>query len=579
MVRGWFSIVLGAALLSACNGGAGTSGGPGAAPPQNATIQNPSQGGTTRSESTTGASLIVATGKISAVSSDGFTIAGTDDTNTIVDVKKSTPEYGAGIAVGHYAVAVGTVSTSGALAPVEVGTSKTAIGTITDSGTVSRLNDGGFTMKSASGYIDVWVLPSTDVSGSIGVGDKAEVTGVGTTSTMIAASKLTMGSSTTSSSQTHILTADYLGAQSKFTWTAAAPYLTWASTDVSDSAAVHAAGIKTMVYVNPNRTIPDDELYDIASTGDFAHACSGSRITADLYANDAASAEYVMNIEAASMQELFAKYVKSLGGTFDAVYEDDAGPLTDYSVYHPFSALPCGYTNAAWIAGGEALDNASPIPVIFSGLGGSVVSGTPPVSPSVALLASTNTIGANMEGCYASPDSAKLDGWYWTIIENTELVVTEKNKLFECMNDYAGAAASNTDSRLFAFASFLLTYNPQTSILWETYATTSALHVMPESGLVATDPKVTTPASIAGLLQSGGTYAREYEKCYLRGSYVGPCAVVVNPDAVSHPFPFSGYEHTLALSGSGLLDGGKVSVDGPAPPSTVEAAKGIVAFP
>ena len=141
--------------------------------------------------------------------------------------------------------------------------------------------------------------------------------------------------------------------------------------------------------------------------------------------------------------------------------------------------------------------------------------------------------------------------------------------------------ASDIASRQFVYASFLLTYDLTTSILFEDYATTpSNLWVYPESELVALNPVVTAPATIAGLEVSLGVYAREYTACFIRGSYVGPCAAVVNSDGTSsHPFPFpTKYHHAMALAGGGVLDGGTIGTNGAAP-STMSSLSGVVAFP
>ena len=61
-----------------------------------------------------------------------------------------------------------------------------------------------------------------------------------------------------------------------------------------------------------------------------------------------------------------------------------------------------------------------------------------------------------------------------------------------------------------------------------------------------------------------------------------PCAAVVtsNKLAISVPFPFPGkYQHTMELSGSGVLDGGTVSFNGPAPPASMPARTAVIAFP
>jgi hypothetical protein len=148
-----------------------------------------------------------------------------------------------------------------------------------------------------------------------------------------------------------------------------------------------------------------------------------------------------------------------------------------------------------------------------------------------------------------------------------------------CVLRDLNSASSETDPRIYTLASFLMTYNPSTSILWDQYATPSGFHVEPESQLVVLDPLVAAPSSVSALLQTGGTYGRQYKECFVAGQYVGPCAVVVNSNSTAAPFPFPQYTHTLVLSGSGVLDGGSVATNGPAPPLTLPGDEAAIVFP
>jgi hypothetical protein len=133
---------------------------------------------------------------------------------------------------------------------------------------------------------------------------------------------------------------------------------------------------------------------------------------------------------------------------------------------------------------------------------------------------------------------------------------------------------------MYAYASFLLSYNPALDMLWEEFATPSKFHVFPEEQLVALDPAVATPSSIAGLAQSGGSYGRLYNECFVAGKFVGACAVAVNPnEGTTAPFPFPQFAHTLTLSGYDVLDGGTMSTQGPQPPEYLAQGQAVIAFP
>jgi hypothetical protein len=464
---------------------------------------------------------------------------------------------------------------------------------ITVSGTAVAATAYGFTLHvdSTNATVPVVLDARTIVGGApLTTGSNVKITGIGAENVSITARQIVVtapspspGASPTPTpppiATKHLLTADYLGSPygtTSVAWSTAATYLSWAQTSMSNANAVSAAGIKTQFYADPNRTVAGvgDPLYT-TDESTFAHDCSGNRIS-DVYAQSVT--QYTMDIGSASMQNVFKNYLTQVASQahFDAVYEDDAGPLSGYSPYTPFSAMPCNYTDATWLADGDAIDAAPPIPIVYNGL--SALAGHD-VSLAVGLLNAPNTSGANYEHCYSDNATPKMTGWLWQAIENSEAQVTGAHKLFECQLRNSGEASTQTDARLYALASFLLTYDPATSILWEEFATPSGLRVMPEAGLVALDPAVPAPSSIAALQVAGGTYGREFAHCFLRGTFVGACAVVVNPDSqLSHPFPFPQYTRSLVLTGDGVLDGGSVSTTGPPPPMNLAPAQSAVVF-
>jgi hypothetical protein len=279
------------------------------------------------------------------------------------------------------------------------------------------------------------------------------------------------------------------------------------------------------------------------------------------------------------MQSDYGAYVRSHtnGVHFDAIFQDSTGALDDYSA-GTFTAMPCGYSANGWLAAEEQLAASTGMPVIFNGPMGNVTPTRP--TQSLSLLANNAYLGANFEHCYSDNNQPKMTGWGWVATENSEIGASALNKLFECMARNSNAAAANTDQRLYLLASFLLTYNPQYSVLWEEYGTNSGLHVEPEEQLVPTAPLVPTPSNVSALQLSGGLYGREYARCYLRGQFAAPCAVVVNPDNnFAHTFPFPQYRHTLVLNGGGVLDGGTVSVAGPPPPTYLAPGEATIVFP
>jgi hypothetical protein len=281
---------------------------------------------------------------------------------------------------------------------------------------------------------------------------------------------------------------------------------------------------------------------------------------------------HLMNPASVILQALWESAVNAdaLLGHYDAVFEDDADDVLGVT------ALPCGYTADSWLTASQVETASLGNPVIYNGL--SILGPGYGVSDSINL--NSVSIGGMMEGCYAQPGSSpKPGGTVWQTIENTELIMAQQNKLFFCYANDTAASSSSINVRLYAYASFLLTYNLGSSVLWEYFGSPSGFHVQPESTLVAAAPVTATPPTIASLRTSSGLYAREYSACYIAGTLVGACAAVVNPDQwSSHAFPYTKYHHTLTLSGGGLLDAGSVSVRGTKPPTALAPLSAAIAF-
>jgi len=496
----------------------------------------------------------------------------------------STIYVGAKPASGLYAQVVGTGPSNnftGTFAAI----GSTAPGSVTVTGTAIAATSYGFTLNAGSGYSAVPIVMNglTAVGGApLAAGATVKVVGTGWQSLAVTAQQIIVSAPPAPDptptpapiAQKHVLTADYLGTPygtTKISWSAAAPYLSWAQVSPSNANSVSAAGIKTQYYLDPNQTANNGDPMWSSVESEFAHDCNGNRLSFS-YSNETM---YQMQISDPSLINQFANNIQQVVAKshYDLLWEDGTGVLSTVGI----STMPCNYSDAQWLQYGQSLNAVSPIPVMFNGLG--ELNGQQP-SQSLAYLNNSNTIGGNFEYCYSSSANPKINGWVWQATENTELQIAATNRLFECQLRNLTDPSTQTDARIYAIASFFLTYNPATSILWEEFPTASGLHVLPESQFVMLQPKVAAPASVIGLQTSGGTYAREYAQCFYAGKFVGPCAVVINADnGTTHPFPFPQYTHTLTLSGGGVLEGGSVSTSGPAPPIAVPQDSAIIAFP
>ena len=372
--------------------------------------------------------------------------------------------------------------------------------------------------------------------------------------------------------QTHVMTADYLGGYAGTHSVAAsnaAPYLTWAETNSSDAGAISSAGIKTMEYLDPFRQAENDPLYS-SDESTFSHDCSGGRIAIDYNGGTSHVTQYLMNPASSHLVTLLNTWedAEESNGHFDAFYFDDMDDLDGV-------AAPCDISSSAWDASNSAFVQGSAYSIVFSGYS---INGD-----ASTLLTDSNSIGGVVEECYSrtsQPTPPYTTGSIWTHDENLELAAAAAGKQFFCYNNGGEDAASSTQLRLYVFASFLLTYSPASSVLWETFSTPSGLHVFPEIALVPTQPRI-SPGSVNDLKATSGLYVREYATCYLAGTSVGGCAVIVNADTSgSHALPpLSGsYSHTLTITGDGIVDGGTASATGAAPPAQVPPETGLIAL-
>lgn len=345
----------------------------------------------------------------------------------------------------------------------------------------------------------------------------------------------------------------------------AGQWLTWAETDPKGALQLDPVGVRTILYTNPNREMPHDPLYG-SQEDEYAHTCSGDRARGEaqykgLVLTDPASP---------TLAGLWRRMVDAHTAIahFAAVFDDEADGIADAR------SAPCGFTMASWLREENALIRGLGYPVIYNGLRYYDGHG---ISQTIAL--NQSAIGGMEEECYSElGHEPRVGGWPWHATEQTEIAMARADRYFFCYGRDLTPADQAYAGRLYTYASFLLTYDPRTSVLWEYYKTPSGGHVMPESQLVAWNPVRARVDSVDVLRTAGGAYVRRYRACYLDGRAVGPCAAAVNPDDVAHPLDLQGYRHTLVLHGSGVFDGGSVSVNGPAPGTSIAPLEGVIAF-
>lgn len=456
-----------------------------------------------------------------------------------------------------------------------------------------------FQVRSTSGAY-YWVYAGTATQWTyngqtLHVGVWASVNGTWKDSKTLNATSITLtstqptGTTTSSTSSTpaptsgapkHVQTAEYLwtSTESSTNPSVYAPYLTWAYTMYNKMAASQAAGIKTVLYTSP--IMPNSNTYEYNSlnnsypgarattcTGTVIHTYNGAGLLSD--PTKSAAAAYFQNV--VGHYESVAK-TSNPGSTkpWNLIFVDNDGPL------YGASATPCNYSPTTW---GTAQANALATTgqkFILNAL--SVADSNVPTY--VQRLEGSAIEGGVFEECFmtslwASEEDAQL--------QSIALLKSEGKPGgagFWCYADNSSANASTViPLRMYIYASFLLTYDPNYSVFQESFATPSTFKVMPETGFVPMSP-VSVPTNVTGLKTSTGAYMQRYNSCYYRGSYLGHCEVIVNPSTTSSvavPNPW-GLRHSMALSGAGVLDGGTVSFGGSVP-STMGPKSGIILTP
>ena len=365
----------------------------------------------------------------------------------------------------------------------------------------------------------------------------------------------------------HVLTADYWGGYSgthNLPAERTAPWLWLAETDPQDSDLLSSLGIKTMLYTNPNREMPGDPMWS-DDDSEFAHTCAGDRARGEAQYKNI----FLTNPSSPTALHAWRASVASHleNAHFDFIFADEA----DGAAYA--QDQPCGYTLTSWLRAEGNLFAGLHLPIIYNAL--SDFAGHD-VAPEIALNA--RAAGGVMEECYAQLSADhRVGGWRWFATELTELRMAAAHKYFICYGRDLTPADQAFESRMYTYASFLLSYDPNSTILWEYYKTPSGGHVMPESQLVALDPAKPV-TRVAQLRESGGAYVRRYRRCYIDAKLQGPCVAAVNPDDVPRSVNLRGYGRVLRLHGVGIFDGGSVTLDRTTPPNVIEPLGAVIAF-
>ncbi|HTX02800.1 MAG TPA: hypothetical protein VMD07_03900 [Candidatus Acidoferrales bacterium] len=383
-----------------------------------------------------------------------------------------------------------------------------------------------------------------------------------------------------------------------------------------------AAGITpghVYAYVDDSRIYQGDAQYNnIAPGGPDASAeakdCSGNPITVRNHTG------YLSDPYKPATVQLYDNDVKTqynYSSEYGVIYLDDIG-----YAYNDNSAVPCengipfaqpGVSSSyatlfseitvAGLAAGH-LPPSFLLNTLYPMIAETTGNASLLTSSIAALTSPASVFALNCEGCYADTVNAAVGdstpnemGNQWLLVEDAEIALVNLRKVFWLQDqDSTSRGSTSYAGRTYAFASFMLTWDPNYTVYQNDYYGTPSngvnpnssnpqIHVFPEEALTAYNPLVPYPSTASGigaLKDAGGTYVREYASCYNNGVSVGPCAFVVNPDSSTHPKPalHGTYNHTMVIGSQlDVLDGGTVSMTGTAIPSTVPALTGYVLLP
>ncbi|HET7814025.1 MAG TPA: hypothetical protein VFL13_06600 [Candidatus Baltobacteraceae bacterium] len=363
-----------------------------------------------------------------------------------------------------------------------------------------------------------------------------------------------------------------------------ARYVNWVYTGISGGtdwiAAYNNAGVNTTTYISVWRNYSDNGVAytDIAPGGAHAAAeatdCTGNPLTTGtVYLNDPRTGAVSLG---------HVNYVTHLlSSEYTALFEDNA------AVIGGVEGLPCGYLyNGNFIPATNSINSqvtnsAGKTALLFvNTINGWWIDNDGPAGwvDATSLSAPANVLGLECEQCYLRHtqgiSNGKLIGATWMSMENAEIAMVQKQKIFWSYANStcaAGDTALALDQRMYEYASALLSYDPAYLMFQECFASTpSNFLIMPETQLVPEMPTVTATSSVLSYLVNGNLYARQFAACYYAGALVGPCAVLINPSATTYAIPsniYIAYTNSVILQGTGLLDGGTLLFTGTKPAS------------
>lgn len=319
----------------------------------------------------------------------------------------------------------------------------------------------------------------------------------------------------------------------------------------------------------------------ISDEGAYFHDASGARVGRNT--NSTFGYEEVLNPANANARAAYAQAaaaVSAVSPLLDGYLADDSGsPFStpggslgsDLFGYFSTSGVEIG-SDAAYVSAFSQMLAAAGKPVMVNGgdptTWGPAYGGTFVDLPAV--------MGQLFEGCFNNGGNYLYTDAGNTFVREEDglLAVIAHHKLADCLPTGDTSAAH----RLYAYAAFLLSYDPQYSVFAMETTQSDGRALYPETQLVPQLPRMT--AGEIGQLRTGAnTYVREFGACAIGGNPIGPCAAVVNASSTASatlPSLATTYGSSIGLDAASLYGGGRARVVAGVPASLPPATAAIL---
>ncbi len=298
----------------------------------------------------------------------------------------------------------------------------------------------------------------------------------------------------------------------------------------------------------------------------YIHDVNGARV--NRYGGAYFQYQEIFNVAAPSARAAYARWTASIlaaSPLLDGFEADDSGsPFTGpdnvlgSNLYYGFNAFGVEIAgDAQYIAGESAMLAAAGKQVMING---GDPRGTGPAYGGT-FLDLPSVYGQQFEGSFNNGG-----GYLYSDVNNKFQL--EENALISVMSHHKLAVVYPTGDgspahRLYAYAAWLLTYDPTYSAYETDVPLSDGIALWPETQLVPGQPGVT--ATDIGQLRRGGVYVREFGACAVAAQPIGPCAAVVNSSATASaalPALSIAYGQHVVLDPQSIYHGGKANVVG-----------------